>query len=136
MQPHLRGRCAQWRRAKARFLNYSEPRHDVAECGRPPQAKALVVETGARALAAAIASNATLTRLELKYNMFGFDGAKALLEVGAALQRARAACVSRRILHLVATEHTMFVAACYNSLQHTDAARQCGLPQIVTCACP
>jgi hypothetical protein len=49
---------------------------------RPAASGALVFDcSGARALAAAIASNATLTRLELKYNMFGFDGAKALLEV-------------------------------------------------------
>ena len=55
-----------------------------ARCGRlrPAASGAPVFDcSGARALAAAIASNATLTRLELKYNMFGFDGAKALLEV-------------------------------------------------------
>ena len=60
----------------------------------------------------------------------------------AALRRTRAACVSRRIFHLVATEHSMFVVACCNSsqqqtccalLQHADAAKQCqlGLAQVV-----
>jgi hypothetical protein len=80
VQPHLRGRCAPWRRAVARFELQRVP----ARSGRlrPAASRALVFDcSGARALAAAIASNATLTRLELKYNMFGFDGAKALLEV-------------------------------------------------------